>query len=107
MGTPSEKHTQSIYISVCVRTCLSACRSGRKGAPSLSWEEEDREKSSRRCPGLTLSPHTEPAPHPFTQQDDGVWVGPFVSTAEGPEVYQLIPDSGEAGKVPLKIYLHP
>ena len=55
------------------------------------------------CP---LSPHTDPAPHPFTQQDNGVWVGPFVSTVEGPEVYQLIPDSGEAGKVPLKIHLH-
>lgn len=34
-------------------------------------------------------------------------MGPFVqSTAEGPEVCQLIPDTGEAGKVPLKIRLH-
>ena len=59
MGTPSEKHTQSIYISVCARMCLSACRSGRKRAPSLSWEGGDGEKSRRRCPGLAPSPHTQ------------------------------------------------
>ena len=64
---------------------------------------EVQKEVPRPCP---LSPHTDPALHPFTRQDNGVWVGPFVSTVEGPEVYQLIPDSGEAGKVPLKIHLH-
>ena len=57
--TVSARKSLHMCACLCARMCLSACRSGRKGAPSLSWEWGDGEKSSRRCPGLAPSPHTQ------------------------------------------------
>ena len=81
-------------MSLCVHACV--CLQVREEGGTIvelggGIRGEVQQEVPQRYP---LSPHTDPAPHPFTQQDDGVWVGPFVSTAEGPEVYQLIPDWG-------------
>ena len=93
-------HRASVSLRVCARVCLSACKSGRKGTPSLSWEEGSQEKTSRRHPGLALFLGTQTQlPILLLSRIVGFgWhfsplMGQSVSTGEGPGVCQLIPDS--------------